>query len=112
MQKIGRDPQAEIPILGGERSKNGRCPNDSFGSKSDLRYRQALRLECDGEPTFSPEGRLGSCGGSASIPDTVAAVLPEDLNAMRTFGVPLSFTCKENSIAPNYRLLSSGCSFI
>ena len=30
---------------------------------------------------------LGSCGGSASIPDKVAAVLPEDVNAMRTFDV-------------------------
>ncbi len=47
----------------------------------------AERLKCAGEPTFSPERRLGSCGGSASIPDTVAAVLPEDVNAMRTFDV-------------------------
>ena len=32
--------------------------NVSVGSNCDLRYRLALRLEYDGEPTFSPEGRL------------------------------------------------------
>ncbi len=30
------------------------------GSNCDLRHRLALRLECDGEPTFTPERRLGS----------------------------------------------------
>ncbi len=47
----------------------------------------AERLKCGGEPTFSTERRLGSCCGSASIPDKVAAALPEDVNAMRTFDV-------------------------
>ena len=28
-----------------------------FGSNCDLQHRLALRLEYDGEPTFSPEGR-------------------------------------------------------
>ena len=36
----------------------------------------------------------------------------QNVNAMRTFDVLLSFACKEVSIAPNYHLLSNGCSFI
>jgi hypothetical protein len=43
---------------------------------------------------------------------TMTAVLLDDVNAMRTFDVLLSFACKEASIAPNYRLLSNGYSFI
>ena len=35
--------------------------NFRSGSNYDLRHRLALRLECDGEPTFGPERRL--CGG-------------------------------------------------
>jgi len=29
-----------------------------LGSKNDLRHGLAVRLECDGKPTFNPEGRL------------------------------------------------------
>ena len=32
-------------------------PNDGSGSNCDLQQRLALRLECDGEPTFGPERR-------------------------------------------------------
>ena len=35
--------------------------NACFGSNCDLRHRVALRLECDGEPTLSPERR--QCAG-------------------------------------------------
>ncbi len=34
--------------------------NFSFGSKNDLRHGLAVRLECDGKPTFNPEGRLSA----------------------------------------------------
>jgi hypothetical protein len=34
--------------------------NACFGSNCDLRHRSALRLECDGEPTFSTERRLNT----------------------------------------------------
>jgi hypothetical protein len=36
----------------------------------------------------------------------------QDVNAMRTFDVPLSFACKEINVSYNYRLLSNGYSFI
>ncbi len=49
--------------------------------------RKSLTEAAIEKPTFSPERRLGSCGGSASIPDKVAAVLSENVNAMRTFDV-------------------------
>ncbi len=35
---------------------------DRFGSNCDLRHRLALRLECDGEPTFSTELRQAGEG--------------------------------------------------
>ncbi len=56
------------------------------------------------KPTFSTERRLGSCGGN----DKVTTVLREDVNTIRTIAAPLSFACKEVSIASNYRLLSIG----
>ncbi len=34
-----------------------RTPNVRVGSNCDLRHRLTLRLECDGEPTFSAEGK-------------------------------------------------------
>ena len=33
-------------------------PKVRVGSNYDLRHRLVSRLECDGEPTFGPEGRL------------------------------------------------------
>jgi len=42
----------------------------------------------------------------------VAAVLPEDMNTMRTFDAPLSSACKITIISPNYFLLSIGYGFI
>ena len=42
-------------------SQASSATNVRVGSNCDLRHRLALRLECDGEPTFGPERRL--CGG-------------------------------------------------
>ena len=59
LRKTGRAEEA-AQMEARAKPIRAKWPHDGFGSNYDLRHRLALRLQCDGDPTFRPKRRLGS----------------------------------------------------
>ncbi len=83
----GQREAASRRSLGGARvsfrAGTANRPNVRVGSNCDLRHRLALRLECDGEPTFTPERRLGSGTPQYQMPRQTASPGSPGLTAPR-----------------------------